>query len=191
VRRYFHDAMKLGERCYSPLILHYIANLYAIETRLRQKKAGPALREAVRTSDSLPILRRLYKILAVVRQRTLPQASLGTALNYALKLEEKIAACFIDGRLEVDNNLAENAIRPLKLGQKNWLFIGNAEAGWVAALIYTLVENCRRNGLDPYAYLVEVINRMPQGEPTPEQVAHLTPDRIAAAKRSEQRRTAA
>ena len=98
VRRYFHDAMKLGERRYSPLILKYVENLYAIETRLRKKKAGPALREAVRASESLPILRRLNKILAVVRQRTLPAGALGTALNYALKLEEKIEACFTDGR---------------------------------------------------------------------------------------------
>ena len=59
---------------------------------------------------------------------------------------------------------------------------GSAEAGWVAALIYTLVENCKRNGLDPYAYLVEVLALLPEGDPTAEEVAHLTPARLAAAK---------
>lgn len=191
VRRYFHEAMELGELRYSPIVLVHIQNLYAIEQRLREKKAGPALREAVRASDSLPILRRLYKIIAHVRENTLPKAALGTALNYALNNQEAVEACFYDGRYEIDNNLTENAIRVTKLGQKNWLFVGSAEAGWVAALVYTLVENCKRNGLDPYCYLEDVLGLLPEGAPTAEDVAHLTPARLAAAKREAARTAAA
>lgn len=191
VRRPFYEAMELGERRYSPVILLHIRNLYAIEQRLREQKAGPALREAVRASESVPILRRLYKIIETARARTLPQAALGKALDYALRTRQLIEACFADGRHEIDNNLTENAIRVTKLGQKNWLFIGSAEAGWAAALIYTLVENCKRNGLDPYAYLREVLGRLPAGDPTPAEVAHLTPARLAAAKRAAARTEAA
>lgn len=191
VRRYFREAMDLGERRYTPIILRHIANLYVIEERLRERKVSPVLREAVRASESLPILRRLYKIITLARKRSLPGSAVGRAADYALKAQEQIEACFLDGRLEVDNNLAENAIRPLKLGQKNWLFIGNSEAGWVAALFYTLVENCKRHGLDPYRYLVDVLNDMPQGEQAAEDVAHLTPARLAAATRTAKRPTAA
>jgi transposase len=64
-----------------------------------------------------------------------------------------------DGRIEIDNNLVENAIRPTAIGKKNWLFIGEAEAGERGAFLYTIVESCRRRGLDPYAYLRDVLTR--------------------------------
>ena len=63
--------------------------------------------------------------------------------------------------MEIDNNLVENAIRPTAIGKKNWLFIGDAQAGQRSAIIYTVIESCRRRGLDPYAYLREVLTRLP------------------------------
>ncbi len=66
-----------------------------------------------------------------------------------------------DGRVEIDNNLVENAIRPTAIGKKNWLFIGDAGAGQRSAIIYTVIESCRRRGLDPYAYLREILTRLP------------------------------
>lgn len=62
---------------------------------------------------------------------------------------------------KIDNNLVENAIRPTAIGKKNWLFIGDADAGQRSAIIYTVIENCRRRGLDPFAYLREVLTRLP------------------------------
>jgi len=190
-RRPFAEALDLGELRYSPLILLHFTNLYAIEKRLRDKNAGPALRKAVRDSESRPILDRLHKTLMIIRAKTLPAGALGKAVAYALKHWEKIIGFLKDGRLEIDTNLVENAIRPLKLGMKNWLFIGSAEAGWVAAVMYTLVENCKRQGLDPYQYLKEVLTSLPEGEFEAEDVAHLTPARVAKAKRLEDRRAAA
>lgn len=191
MRRYFTDALDLGERRYSPLIIRYVANLYAIEKRLRHVKAGPALRDAVRQSESRPILERLHKILSIVRGKILPEGALGKALKYALNNWEQIAGYLKDGRLEIDNNSSENSIRPTKLGMRNWLFIGSAEAGWMAAVIYTLVENCKRQGLDPYAYLRDVLTELPEGEHSVEEVAHLTPARVAQAQRQAQRGSAA
>ena len=78
-----------------------------------------------------------------------------------------------DGRVEIDNNLVENAIRPTALGKKNWLFIGEAEAGDRSAIIYTVIESCRRRRLDPYAYLKDVLTRLPQM--TNKQVPELLP----------------
>ena len=66
-----------------------------------------------------------------------------------------------DGRVEIDNNLVENAIRPTALGKKNWLFMGAADAGERGAIIYTIIESCRRRDLDPYAYLKDVLTRLP------------------------------
>ena len=191
MRRYFTEALDLGERRYSPLIIRYVANLYAIETRLRRIKAGPALRDAVRQSQSRPILERLHKILTIARRKVLPEGALGKALNYALNNWKQIAGYLKDGRLEIDNNFTENSIRPTKLGMRNWLFIGSAEAGWVAGVIYTLVENCKRQGMDAYTYLRDVLAYLPEGEHTVEQVAHLTPARIAEAKRKDRRSSAA
>jgi transposase len=191
MRRYFTEALDRGERRYSPLVIRLVANLYAIETWLRDRKAGPALRDAVRASQSAPILRRLHRMLTSIRSRTLPAGALGQAVNYALNHWEKLVGYLKDGRLEIDNNASERAVRPTKLGMRNWLFIGAAEAGWAAAVIYTLVENCKRHGLDPYAYLKDVLTRLPQGEFTAEDVAHLTPARIAGVRRQPRRHSAA
>ena len=87
-----------------------------------------------------------------------------------------------DGHFEIDNNLAENAVRPLKLGAKNWLFFGSQQAGHNAAVIYTLVENCRRHGIPVEEYLCELLTRLP-GETDLEIIASLTPASKAAARR--------
>jgi hypothetical protein len=67
-----------------------------------------------------------------------------------------------DGRVEIDNNLVENAIQPTVLGKKNWLFMGDADAAERGAIIYTVIESCRRRGIDPYGYLKDVLSRLPR-----------------------------
>ncbi len=67
----------------------------------------------------------------------------------------------VEGRVEIDNNLVENAIRPAAIGKKTWLFVGEAEAGERSAIIYTVIECCRRRGLNPFAYLRDVLSRLP------------------------------
>jgi transposase len=77
--------------------------------------------------------------------------------------------------VELDNNLVENAIRPTAIGKKNWLFFGSAEAGQRSAVMYTLIANCRLHGVEPYAYLKDVLERLPRT--TNWHVAELTPRR--------------
>src|SRR5690606_14426276 len=91
-----------------------------------------------------------------------------------------------DGRVEIDNNLVENAIRPTAVGKKNWLFIGAKEAGWRSAVIYSIITSCRSRGIDPHAYLKDVLTRLPAM--TNRQIAEITP--AAWAKRNGSRAAA-
>ena len=93
-----------------------------------------------------------------------------------------------DGRVESDNNLVENAIRPTALGKKNWLFMGDADAGECGAIIYTVIESCRRRGLDSYAYLKDVLTRLPRM--TNWQVPEITPSAWAKGHLQLQRQAA-
>jgi transposase len=83
-------------------------------------------------------------------------------MDYALGQWTSLQVYLRDGRVEIDNNLVENAIRPTAIGKKNWLFIGEANAGDRSAILYTIIESCRRRGIDPYAYLRDVLTRLPR-----------------------------
>lgn len=107
------------------------------------------------------IVERLRRALARVQPRMLPQSLLGQAVAYALGQWPGLTVYLEDGRVEIDNNTVENAIRPTALGKKNWLFVGDAGAGERGAVLYTVIESCRRRGLDPYAYLRDVLARLP------------------------------
>jgi transposase len=162
VRRKFYEASETAPQM-SGWLLRQIQHLYRVEAELREHRAGPRLRQARRASHSRPIVERLEKVLLrlKVRGRYLPQSGLAQAIDYALGQWPTLNVYLKDGRVEIDNNLVENAIRPTALGKKNWLFIGDAEAGQRSAILYTVIESCRRRGLDPYAYLREVLTRLP------------------------------
>ena len=162
VRRKFYEASETAPQM-SGWLLRQLQHLYRIEASLREHRAGPKLRAAVRASHSRPVIERLEKVLLRLkaRGRYLPQSSLGQAIDYALGQWPTLTVYLNDGRVEIDNNLVENAIRPTAIGKKNWLFIGDAEAGQRSAILYTVIESCRRRGLDPYAYLREVLTRLP------------------------------
>lgn len=161
MRRKFFEAQDQAPKLIA-WILHQIALLYQIEERLRETKAGPALREAVRASESRMIHRRLHKVIIKLSARgILPRTKLGKAITYALNQWQYLEGYLTDGRVEIDNNLVENAIRPTKLGQKNWLFVGNGESGRKCAILYTIVENCRRLKIDVREYLTDILTRLP------------------------------
>jgi len=126
----------------------------------------------------------LQRLIVGARTSQRPQGPLSEALTYAINQWDKFNVCMENGRLELDNNLAENKVRPAKVGAKNFLFFGSLEAGVNNALLYTLMANCKIQGLDPEMYLTEVIKRLPHNA-TPEQAAGLTPARFAAALRAE------
>ena len=98
----------------------------------------------------------------------------GLGPRFILNLWPQLGVYLDDGRIEIDQNLCENAIRPTALGKRNWLFIGHAEAGERTAILNTIVECCRRRGLDPDAYLRHVLTRLPLA--TNWQIGELTPE---------------
>jgi transposase len=181
IRREIFEAKDQDPRV-AGFLLKHIQNLYRIERRLRRHRAGPALRQAVREAESRPIFLRLQKTLLTVKARYLPKSALGKAIAYALAQWPRMELWLRHGQIEIDNNLVENAIRPTALGKKNWLFFGDAEAGQRSAVIYTIIENCRLQRIDPYAYLRDVLTRLPAM--TNHQIAELTPQ--AWAKRRAQ-----
>jgi transposase len=162
VRRKFFEALESSPRA-AAWIMRQLQHLYLIESRLREVKAGPQLRQAVRAHQSRPIVQRLERALLRFKAsgKHLPQSPLGSAMDYALGQWTSLQVFLHDGRVEIDNNLVENAIRPTAIGKKNWLFIGEANAGERSAILYTLIESCRRRHLDPYAYLRDVLTRLP------------------------------
>src|SRR5205823_6754873 len=103
----------------------------------------------------------LRPALEALRDKVLPQSPLGKAARYCLSEWSALSRYLVDGRLEIDNNLTENAIRPSAVGKKNWLFIGHPEAGWRSAVIYSIVVSCRRRGIEPWDYLRDVLTRLP------------------------------
>jgi hypothetical protein len=182
-RRKFHEALESSPRT-AGWIVRQIQHLYRIEKDLREHRAGPHLRAAVRAHQSRPIIARLQRALTRLKlsRRHLPQSPLGQAIDYALGQWTTLGVYLGDGRIEIDNNLCENAIRPTAVGKKNWLFIGAADAGQRGAILYTIIESCRRRGIDPHAYLRDILTRLPTA--TNWQVKDLTPKAWATAQHS-------
>ena len=118
VRRGFHEA--LAETRLAAWFVRQIGLLYAVETKLREQKAGPQLRAALRVWQSRPVVARLHRTMELVRRRSLPQGLLGQAIDYALKRWEALTRFIVDGSLEIDNNLIENAIRPSAIGKRTF-----------------------------------------------------------------------
>jgi len=158
-RRKFFDAKDHDRR--APWFLRQIGSLYEIEKRLRLVKAGPRLREAVRGAESKMILDRIGKALHRVQPRVLAQSNLGRAISYTLNLWAELTRYADHGKIEIDNNLVENAIRPTAIGKKNFLFIGHPDAGGRSAMIYSILGSCRRRGIDPAKYLADVLKHLP------------------------------
>ena len=183
VRRKFFAAQAQGCRR-SYLVLHLLKNLCRTEDKLRATRAGPKVRALTRALESAPVVRRLHLRLLLWQKdrRILPKSLLGQAIAYALGQWPSLLLYLDDGRVEIDNNLVENAIRPTALGKKNWLFIGAAQAGERGAIIYTIIESCRRRGIDPYAYLRDVLTRLPSM--TTSQIKDVTPAAWAKAQRT-------
>jgi len=188
-RRKFHQA-----KDYDPgmvEVLGQIARLYAIEERLRRGAASVDERLGIRQRESLPILNALHDLLTQwqSRRKYLPRSAAGQAIAYTLSLWKKLSLFAHDGRIEIDSNLVENTIRPTAVGKKNWLFVGAEGAGQNSAILFTLVAECRRLGLNPQDYFTMALTRLPSA--TTKSVAQLTPEALAPVLRGSESDAAA
>jgi transposase len=152
-----------------------IGQLYAIERRLRE--ASPQERKAARQAHSAPLLEKIKAWLEEKVARTLPKGLLGTAIGYALGQWPQLTTFLEDGHIPIDNNLAENAIRPFVVGRKGWLFSGSPRGAHASATLYSLIETAKANALEPRAYLNFLFERLPEAR-TPEAITALLPQNL-------------
>ena len=175
VRRKFVDAASGRNSGAAQQMIAYIGQLYAVEKRLRT--ATPAERHSARLQHSRPILDAIKTWLDATVTRTPPKSLLGKAVHYALGQWPILTTFLEDGRLEIDNNTAENAIRPFVIGRKNWLFAGSPKGAETSALLYSLIETAKANALEPWAYLNHLFEHLPAAK-TPEAIAALLPHNL-------------
>jgi hypothetical protein len=155
-RRHFHDALTTDEGAASEMVAR-IGRLYDVE---RRAKELPELqRHLMRLGDARPILDGIRARLDVLERSALPKGPLGQAIGYARRNWTALSRYLEAGYLSIDNNAAERALRAVAVGRKNWLFAGSLEAGQRAATLMTLVGTCKLNGIDPFAYLRDVLVR--------------------------------
>jgi hypothetical protein len=178
MRRKFFEAQAEGAD--PQWVLGQVQQLYQIEARLREARAGPEEILRTRQEHSAPLMERLKVRLEELQHSSkhLPQSLTGKALSYALSQWNKLGVFLRDGRVQIDNNLVENTIRPSAIGKKNWLFMGDATTGDRAATFYTLIGNCHRQGINAEAYLTDMFKRLPTE--TNQTVHRLTPKAWAA-----------
>jgi len=175
VRRKFYDLAQHGAAPLAEEALRRIAALYAIEAEVRGQP--PDRRKAARQARAGPRLAAFKAWLEVTLSQVSTKSALAAAIKYALAHWTALVRYVDDGRIEIDNNAAERAIRAVALGRKNYLFAGSDAGGERAALIYSLIGTARLNGLDPQAYLTNVLERI--ADHPVNRVDELLPWRIA------------
>lgn len=170
VRRYFYDAREVDPKR-ALLVIGWIKLLYGVEDLARAMT--PEDRCALRQEKARPILDRFKEWLDAEAPRVLPKSPMGQAIGYARGLGPALGRYLEDGRLDIDNNIVERILRGPAVGRKNWMFMGSEGGGETAALLFSIVESCKINGVNPYLYLKDVLVRV-STHPA-KQVMELTP----------------
>jgi hypothetical protein len=170
-RRKFTDAQKAMGKHKSPKIewaLNHIQKLYRVETLIKDKT--PDERYRIRQEKSLPLLAQFKTWLNKSQQHVINQNDLSTAIQYCLNQWEKLQRYTLDGQLSIDNNRAERAIKPFVIGRKAWLFSQTAKGADASAMLYSIVESAKANGLTPYNYITHLLEQFSQPAPDIEQL---------------------
>jgi transposase len=155
-RRYFDQALQ-NDNARATHALTYFAQLYTIEKIARDSAYTHEQRLQLRQDKRVGLLAGLKQWMQDNIMQVTPQSLIGKAINYALARWDMLCIYTTDGKLEIDNNLAENSIRPLAIGRKNYLFAGSHDAAQRAAAIYSLMGTCRLNNINPYQWLEQTL----------------------------------
>jgi transposase len=158
VRRPFYELYEAHQSAVAKEALERIAALYVIEEEIRGRSAGE--RRQVRSERSKPLLESMKKWFEETLGKLSRKSDTTKAIRYALQRWDALTRFCEDGRLEIDNNAAERSLRAVVLGRKNYLFAGSDAGGERAAAIYGLTGTAKLNGLNPEAYLREVLSRI-------------------------------
>lgn len=158
-RREFERALD-NDKLRASIALALIQQLYAIEKEAREQGFTPEQRKEMRLEKALPILNKMGKWITDEAKKVLPKSQIGKAMNYAIARWDALCAYLYDGNLEIDNNLVENAIRPVALGRKNYLFAGSHDAAQRAAMIYSFFAICKKHEVNPYEWLKHTLENI-------------------------------
>ena len=157
-RRYFWEA-KESDAARALVALGFIRQLYALETEAKGLEAEA--RRALRQAQSKPVMERFEQWLDEQADIVLPKSPIGEAVGYARGQWTALTRYLEDGALAIDNNASERALRRVVTGRKNWLFCGSDEGGKRAAILYSIVATCKAHAIDVWAYLTDVLERIP------------------------------
>lgn len=159
-RRKFVEALEENKKYASEAIV-YIGKLYKLEEEMREAGLDAETIQKRRQEESYPIICEFEKWMDSVGGLFKPKTRMGKALTYTYSLLPRLSRYVLDGRYNIDNNGIENAIRPLALGRKNFLFAGNHEAAVRAAIVYSLFSSCKAAGIEPREWLEDILVRLP------------------------------
>lgn len=172
-RRKFHELHVNHQSQIAAQSLELFGALYGVEREVAELPADE--RRRIRQQKAVPIANTLHRWLIAQRLRVPDGSGTARAIDYSLKRWEALTRYLDDGDAPIDNNWVENQIRPVALGRKNWLFAGSLRGGLRAAAVMSLIQSARLNGHDPYAYLKDVLARLPMQKN--HQIAELLPHR--------------
>jgi transposase len=173
-RRKFYDA-RTSDPERSHAAIAWIGRLYGVEGDARKHRLDAATRYALRQERSRPILDSFGTWLAGEAAKVLPRSPIGEAISYSRSNWTALSRYLEAGYLSIDNNASENAIRPIAVGRKNWLFCGSDRGGQTAATLMSLTSSCKSLGVEPFAYLRGVLDRVSTHPNS--RIAELLPDR--------------
>jgi len=181
-RRKFFEAAKLNPSdAASTRIVKLMDELFGIDAQARERDLDHAARHALRLERAKPLVEVIRKEVEAARDASLPSSALGKAANYTLSLWRKLTRFLEYPELELSNNLAENSMRPVALGRKNWIHVGSQQAGPKVAAILSIVESCRRLKIPAREYLAAVLPGL--ADISIRRLAELTPSAWASQSR--------
>lgn len=160
-RRYFEKALD-NDKERSTYVLKQIQRLYTMERNAREREVSFDTLKRYRQLYALPVLNEIESRLKQMSFEVLPKSAIGKAIVYTLKIYPNLKRYVQNGRYEIDNNNIENAVRPLALGRKNYLFAGSHQSARHTAMMYSFFASCKANNVNPYTWLSDILNRLPE-----------------------------
>ncbi len=159
-RRMFDQALN-NDKQRAEYVLTEMQKLYAVEQLGRDKSLPLEDLHALRQEQAVPVLESLKTWMMDAYPQVLPESTIGKAISYSLRRWDKLSLYTTDGRLQIDNNLVENAIRPVAIGRKNYLFAGSHDGARRAAMLYSFLGTCKINNVNPFEWLRDILRRIP------------------------------
>lgn len=173
-RRKFVDALNENNRLATEALC-FIRKIYKVESDANKAGLNADERKEQRLKISYPTIRLFETWMKETYLKVLPNSKMGDAIEYTYSLLPRLSRYVNDGRINIDNNLIENAIRPLALGRKNYLFCGNDASAYRAAIVYSLISTCKAADVDPRTWMEDVLRKIPCYQRDQRDLAELLP----------------